>query len=124
MGHRQSRTWCRRCEGLGQSPWGCTERPSLKGHHRCPQEGDSPLCCTLSCPLLPWQVTCKAAITFFQYSVLANFYWLLVEGLYLQTLLLLTFTCDRSYTWGYVLMGWGEPGDIPGIPGRNHLGTT
>ncbi|XP_071306953.1 vasoactive intestinal polypeptide receptor 1-like [Agelaius tricolor] len=59
--------------------------------------------CTMS------TVTCKAAIAFFQYSVLANFYWLLVEGLYLQTLLLLTFTCDRSYTWGYVLMGWGVP---------------
>ncbi|NWV85167.1 VIPR1 protein, partial [Dasyornis broadbenti] len=59
--------------------------------------------CTMS------TVTCKAAIAFFQYSVLANFYWLLVEGLYLQTLLLLTFTCDRSYTWGYVLVGWGVP---------------
>ncbi|NXM22731.1 VIPR1 protein, partial [Ploceus nigricollis] len=59
--------------------------------------------CTMS------TVTCKAAIAFFQYSVLANFYWLLVEGLYLQTLLLLTFTCDRSYTWGYVLIGWGVP---------------
>ncbi|KAI1230191.1 hypothetical protein IHE44_0010154, partial [Lamprotornis superbus] len=59
--------------------------------------------CTMS------TVTCKAAIAFFQYSVLANFYWLLVEGLYLQTLLLLTFTCDRSYTWGYILMGWGVP---------------
>ncbi|NWT90978.1 VIPR1 protein, partial [Lanius ludovicianus] len=59
--------------------------------------------CTMS------TVTCKAAIAFFQYSVLANFSWLLVEGLYLQTLLLLTFTCDRSYTWGYVLIGWGVP---------------
>ncbi|NWH93788.1 VIPR1 protein, partial [Aegithalos caudatus] len=59
--------------------------------------------CTMS------TVTCKVAITFFQYSVLANFYWLLVEGLYLQTLLLLTFTCDRSYTWGYILVGWGVP---------------
>ncbi|NXO08755.1 VIPR1 protein, partial [Oriolus oriolus] len=59
--------------------------------------------CTMS------TVTCKAAIAFFQYSVLANFCWLLVEGLYLQTLLLLTFTCDRSYTWGYVLIGWGVP---------------
>ncbi|NWS36405.1 VIPR1 protein, partial [Polioptila caerulea] len=59
--------------------------------------------CTMS------TVTCKAAIAFFQYSVLANFYWLLVEGLYLQTLLLLTFTCDRSYTWGFILIGWGVP---------------
>ncbi|NWZ41243.1 VIPR1 protein, partial [Brachypodius atriceps] len=74
--------------------------------------------CTMS------TVTCKAAITFFQYSVLANFYWLLVEGLYLQTLLLLTFTCDRSYTWGYILIGWGEPGDIPDIPAHPWAGTT
>lgn len=69
-------------------------------------------------------MTCKAAITFFQYSVLANFYWLLVEGLYLQTLLLLTFTCDRSYTWGYILIGWGEPGDISDIPAHPWAGTT
>ncbi|NWI00436.1 VIPR1 protein, partial [Tichodroma muraria] len=65
--------------------------------------------CTMS------TVTCKAAIAFFQYSVLANFYWLLVEGLYLQTLLLLTFTCDRSYTWGYILIGWGVPTVTVGV---------
>lgn len=96
--------------------------PELGGDNpQCPQDR---VWCTLSCPLLPWQVTCKAAITFFQYSVLANFYWLLVEGLYLQTLLLLTFTCDRSYTWGYILIGWGEPGDIPDIPAHPRAGTT
>lgn len=55
------------------------------------------------------QVKCKASIAFVQYSVLANFYWLLVEGMYLQTLLLLTFTSDRSYIWCYILTGWGEP---------------
>lgn len=53
-------------------------------------------------------MNCKAAIAFFQYSVLANFYWLLVEGMYLQTLLLLTFTSDKSYIWWYILIGWGE----------------
>ncbi|OXB55716.1 hypothetical protein ASZ78_005829 [Callipepla squamata] len=59
--------------------------------------------CTMS------TVKCKASIAFVQYSVLANFYWLLVEGMYLQTLLLLTFTSDRSYIWWYILIGWGEP---------------
>ncbi|NXA55842.1 VIPR1 protein, partial [Nothocercus julius] len=54
-------------------------------------------------------VICKAAITFFHYSVLANFYWLLVEGVYLQTLLLRTFTSDRMYIWWYILIGWGVP---------------
>lgn len=55
-------------------------------------------------------MNCKAAITFFQYSVLANFYWLLVEGMYLQTLLLLTFTSDKRYICWYILIGWGECG--------------
>ncbi|KAF1485729.1 Vasoactive intestinal polypeptide receptor 1, partial [Megadyptes antipodes antipodes] len=59
--------------------------------------------CTMS------TVNCKAAISFFQYSVLANFYWLLVEGMYLQTLLLLTFTSDKRYIWWYILIGWGVP---------------
>ncbi|XP_030364666.1 vasoactive intestinal polypeptide receptor 1-like [Strigops habroptila] len=59
--------------------------------------------CTMS------TVNCKAAIAFFQYSVLANFYWLLVEGMYLQTLLLLTFTSDKRYIWWYILIGWGVP---------------
>uniref|UniRef100_A0A8B9QLU3 Vasoactive intestinal polypeptide receptor 1 n=1 Tax=Apteryx owenii TaxID=8824 RepID=A0A8B9QLU3_APTOW len=59
--------------------------------------------CTMS------TVNCKAAIAFFQYSVLANFYWLLVEGMYLQTLLLLTFISDKRYIWWYILIGWGVP---------------
>ncbi|NWJ06560.1 VIPR1 protein, partial [Crypturellus undulatus] len=54
-------------------------------------------------------VSCKAAIAFFHYSILANFYRLLVEGMYLQTLLLLTFTSDKTYIWWYILIGWGVP---------------
>ncbi|XP_022525164.1 growth hormone releasing hormone receptor 2 [Astyanax mexicanus] len=59
--------------------------------------------CTIS------TVLCKAAVTFFQYCVLANFYWLLVEGLYLQTLLIFTFTHKRAFVWWYALIGWGMP---------------
>ena len=95
---------------------------ALEGHHGSPRAGGQ----EASCPLYPRdgvclpdsttelssspssQVNCKAAIAFFQYSVLANFYWLLVEGMYLQTLLLLTFTSDKSYIWWYILIGWGE----------------
>uniref|UniRef100_A0A3Q1ED63 Growth hormone releasing hormone receptor 2 n=1 Tax=Acanthochromis polyacanthus TaxID=80966 RepID=A0A3Q1ED63_9TELE len=42
---------------------------------------------------------CKAAVTFFHFCVLTNVSWLLVEGLYLQTLLLLTFTQTRRLLW-------------------------
>ncbi|XP_053121689.1 vasoactive intestinal polypeptide receptor 1-like isoform X2 [Hemicordylus capensis] len=57
-------------------------------------------------------VACKAAVAFFQFSILANFFWLLVEGMYLQTLLMLTFVSDRQYVWKFILIGWGVPATI------------
>ncbi|XP_072110292.1 secretin receptor-like isoform X2 [Mobula birostris] len=54
-------------------------------------------------------VTCKGAIAFFHFSILANSSWLLVEGLYLQTLLSLTFVAHAKYFWCYCLVGWGTP---------------
>ncbi|KAI9544513.1 hypothetical protein NQZ68_001386 [Dissostichus eleginoides] len=52
---------------------------------------------------------CKSAVAFFQFSILANYFWLLVEGMYLQTLLALTFVSQRKYFWWYILIGWGTP---------------
>ncbi|XP_042199389.1 vasoactive intestinal polypeptide receptor-like [Callorhinchus milii] len=59
--------------------------------------------CTIS------TVTCKWAVSLSQFCVLANFSWLLVEGLYLQTLLALTFVSDRRYFWWFIGIGWGFP---------------
>lgn len=53
------------------------------------------------------QASCKAAVAFFQFSILANYFWLLVEGMYLQTLLALTFVFQKKYFWWYILIGWG-----------------
>ncbi|XP_044194428.1 growth hormone releasing hormone receptor 2 [Thunnus albacares] len=52
---------------------------------------------------------CKAAVMFFHFCVLSNFSWLLVEGLYLQTLLLFTFTHTSKIFWIYATIGWGCP---------------
>lgn len=54
-----------------------------------------------------FQTSCKSAVAFFQFSILANYFWLLVEGMYLQTLLALTFVFQKKYFWWYILIGWG-----------------
>lgn len=57
--------------------------------------------------LVTFQVGCKASLVFFHYCVMANFYWLLAEGLYLHVLLTVTFSPNRHFAT-YLLIGWGK----------------
>ncbi|XP_066579805.1 vasoactive intestinal polypeptide receptor 2 [Amia ocellicauda] len=52
-------------------------------------------------------IGCKSVLAFLQYCVMANFFWLLVEGIYLHTLLVV-FSENRHFKI-YVFVGWGIP---------------
>uniref|UniRef100_G3Q4Z3 Glucagon receptor b n=1 Tax=Gasterosteus aculeatus aculeatus TaxID=481459 RepID=G3Q4Z3_GASAC len=57
-------------------------------------------------PAVTW---CRGAVVMMQYSVMANNYWLLVEGIYLHSLLVITVFSERKYFFIYLAIGWGAP---------------
>ncbi|XP_036931178.1 glucagon receptor [Acanthopagrus latus] len=52
---------------------------------------------------------CQVAQVLMQYCVGANYYWLLVEGLYLHNLLVMAVFSDGRYFSRYLIIGWGAP---------------
>ncbi|XP_066521799.1 parathyroid hormone 3 receptor [Hoplias malabaricus] len=57
----------------------------------------------------PPMVGCKLAVTFFLYFLATNHYWILVEGLYLHSLIFMAFLSDKNYLWALTIIGWGVP---------------
>ncbi|KAK1882093.1 Parathyroid hormone/parathyroid hormone-related peptide receptor [Dissostichus eleginoides] len=59
--------------------------------------------------LKPSMAGCKAAVTLFLYFLATNHYWILVEGLYLHSLIFMAFLSDKNYLWALTIIGWGVP---------------
>ncbi|CAG0883005.1 unnamed protein product [Darwinula stevensoni] len=52
---------------------------------------------------------CRLITTVWQYSLVANYTWILMEGLYLHNLIFMALVTDTSGILIYVLVGWGLP---------------
>ncbi|KAM4534481.1 vasoactive intestinal polypeptide receptor 2-like isoform 1-T1 [Odontesthes bonariensis] len=63
---------------------------------------------TIDCSTQPSLVGCKASLVFFNYFVMANFFWLLVEGLYLHMLLIVVHAYSTRLSI-FMFIGWGIP---------------
>lgn len=55
------------------------------------------------------QLVCKLIISLFNYLMVTSFFWMLIEGLYLHTVLVWSFSQDRLRFWHYAILGWGVP---------------
>ncbi|MGH0141821.1 UNVERIFIED_CONTAM: hypothetical protein FKN15_005348 [Acipenser sinensis] len=55
------------------------------------------------------KVGCKVVVTLFLYFLATNHYWILVEGLYLHSLIFMAFLSDKNYLWALTIIGWGVP---------------
>ncbi|KAM8903588.1 secretin receptor isoform 3-T3 [Spinachia spinachia] len=56
-----------------------------------------------------YPVACKAALMFSNYSILANYSWLLAEGHFLFTLVSRSFFSLRKHLAWYIVLSWGVP---------------
>ena len=59
-------------------------------------------------PSPPRQVSCKVLTVLTQYASTSNYFWMLCQGIYLHTLIIVAvFVGEQQLFWYYVL-GWGE----------------
>uniref|UniRef100_H0ZAY9 Glucagon-like peptide 2 receptor n=1 Tax=Taeniopygia guttata TaxID=59729 RepID=H0ZAY9_TAEGU len=54
-------------------------------------------------------IICRTAQFFMHYFVGANYFWLLVEGIYLHTLLITVVLSERRLLQSYIVIGWVVP---------------
>ncbi|NWR77046.1 PTH1R protein, partial [Centropus unirufus] len=51
----------------------------------------------------------SVVVTLFLYFLATNHYWILVEGLYLHSLIFMAFLSNKNYLWVLIIIGWGLP---------------
>lgn len=57
---------------------------------------------------LLFQWACKLQVAVFNYAQMTNFFWMLVEGLYLHIIIVWTYSADKIKRWYLIVLGWGK----------------
>ncbi|XP_023420048.2 corticotropin-releasing factor receptor 2 isoform X6 [Cavia porcellus] len=55
------------------------------------------------------EVWCRCITTVFNYFVVTNFFWMFVEGCYLHTAIVMTYSTERLRKWIFLFIGWCVP---------------
>lgn len=58
---------------------------------------------------------CKVEVALFNYAQMTNFFWMLVEGLYLHVIIVWTYSADKIRRWYFIIIGWCLPAIIIAI---------
>ncbi|CAG2188141.1 CRHR2 [Mytilus edulis] len=58
---------------------------------------------------------CKLEVALFNYAQMTNFFWMLVEGLYLHIIIVWTYSADKIRKWYFIIIGWFVPAVIIAI---------
>lgn len=79
---------------------------SVKGLQCCKTSLYSPQ--LTPCPFLSVQPWCRLITTIYNYFVVTNFFWMFVEGCYLHTAIVMTYSTDKLRKWVFLFIGWCE----------------
>ncbi|OQV20355.1 putative Secretin receptor [Hypsibius exemplaris] len=54
-------------------------------------------------------VGCRIGIMVFQYAIMANYFWIFIEGCYLNSIMSFSVFTDHSKIWPHIVGGWAPP---------------
>ncbi|XP_053215497.1 corticotropin-releasing factor receptor 2 isoform X4 [Podarcis raffonei] len=55
------------------------------------------------------ELWCRCITAIFNYFVVTNFFWMFVEGCYLHTAIVMTYSTDKLRKWVFLFIGWCIP---------------
>lgn len=58
--------------------------------------------------VFPPQTSCKVSMFIHLYLFGCNYFWMLCEGIYLHTLIVVAVFAEKQHLMWYYLLGWGE----------------